>query len=169
MTGGVSAFYNCLWLLGSWATVQSASVRVAWKLEEAVNFESAQKCAFPRGKLPLGSLCENKGLTSLANVSAPSEFGVVSGEFLTPRLLCCLSCPASWDSWNWVLQTHFLSPSFIMCLWFYDAGSEEWGPGRGGDLTCLLAVGSISGSCSQREDAASQCDLLWRNLVKSFL
>lgn len=134
MTCRVSAFYNCLWLLGSWVTIWLASVRVTWKLEESVNFESELRNCSSTRKGSLGTHmhveCENKGLTLLANVSAPSELGIVSGEFLF-HARCYPSCTASWDSWNWFFQTHFLSPSLIMCYSFVMLAQKSEGPAGG--------------------------------------
>lgn len=85
--------------------------------------------------------CENKGLTSLANVSAPSELGIVSGEFL---FYSCSVIPAALPPKT--AGTDF-SKSFSLSflhhvLWFCDASSKEWGPSLDGlDLWADLPFG----------------------------
>lgn len=112
---------------------------------------------------------ENKGLTLLANISAPAELQSVSGEFLFHT---CSVIPAALPpkiaGTGFSKHTSLSSPhtGLRVC----DAGSTvRAGPGKDltCGLTCLLAFGSISGSCSQhdlRQVSVTCCDIMWSNL-----
>lgn len=75
--------------------------------------------------------CKNKGLTSLANVSAPSELGIVSGEFLFHARSVIPAARPPKTAGTDFFQTCFLSPSLIMCYSFVMLAQKSEGPAGG--------------------------------------
>lgn len=114
--------------------------------------------------------CKNKGLTSLANVSAPSELGIVSGEFLFhARSVIPAARPPKTAGTDFSKRVFSLLPSScatVLWCWLKSARAQPGGLDLWADLP--LALGSVSGSCSQHEDGASQCGLLWRWCAQTF-
>lgn len=146
-------------LQGSWNSCQILS--------------QSSESAVSHGGLPLGPTymwsMEIKAL--LAKCLCPCRLYKVFLESSYSHSLCYPSCPAFQGSWKWFFQPHFLSLSPILCIWFCGAVWKGWGPCQVGDLTCgltgLLALSSISGSCSHYDllqVSVTCCDVMWSNL-----
>lgn len=99
------------------------------------------------------------------NISALPELG----SLLLPRSLLLFQPPETAGT-SFCKGTFSFPHHVLMVLWCWPGGARA-GPAL--NLTCglprCLALVPISGSCSQREDATNQCDLLWRHVVKPFL